>query len=72
VQLNAPADMRGRVIGLFNMSALGMRAFSGITVGLVGTWVGVHCSLAGSALVLLGLTAWLLLRSPCIAHNGKA
>ena len=34
VQLNAPADMRGRVIGLFNMASLGLRAFSGISVGL--------------------------------------
>ena len=72
VQLNAPADMRGRVIGLFNMSALGMRAFSGITVGLIGTWVGVHHSLAGSALALLALTAWLLMRSLRIAHNPGA
>ena len=29
VQLNAPEAIRGRVIGLFNMAALGMRAFSG-------------------------------------------
>jgi MFS family permease len=62
VQLNARAEMRGRVIGLFNMSALGLRAFSGITVGIVGTWIGVHHSLAGSALVLLALTVWLWLR----------
>src|SRR5471032_2833067 len=53
VQISAPAGMRGRVIGLFNMSALGLRAFSGITVGIVGTLVGVHASLAGSALVVL-------------------
>jgi hypothetical protein len=36
VQINAPADIRGRVVGLFNMAGLGMRAFSGITVGLAG------------------------------------
>jgi MFS family permease len=53
VQLNAPVAIRGRVIGLFNMSALGMRAFSGITVGVVGSLVGVHASLAVSAAVLL-------------------
>jgi hypothetical protein len=34
VQLHAPAHVRGRVIGLFNMAALGMRAFSGVTVGI--------------------------------------
>ncbi len=53
VQLNAPADMRGRVIGLFNMSALGLRAFSGITVGLLGAIIGVHWSLFLSALCLM-------------------
>lgn len=63
VQMNAPAKMRGRVIGLFNMSALGLRTFSGITVGLMGTLVGVHYSLAGSALVLLALIVWLLMRT---------
>jgi MFS family permease len=63
VQLNAPADMRGRVIGLFNMSALGMRAFAGVTVGLGGSAIGIHESLALSAIslaiVLLALAWWL-------------
>jgi hypothetical protein len=27
VQVNAPTDMRGRVIGLYNMASLGLRAF---------------------------------------------
>jgi MFS family permease len=53
VQLNAPHDIRGRVVGLFNMAGLGMRAFSGVTVGLVGAAIGVHWSLAGSAAMLL-------------------
>jgi MFS family permease len=53
VQLNAPPEIRGRVIGLFTMSALGMRTFSGITVGFAGSIVGIHWSLAASAAVLL-------------------
>jgi MFS family permease len=53
VQMNAPAPIRGSVIGVFNMAALGMRAFSGITVGLLGTAIGIHYSLAGSAVALL-------------------
>ncbi|MBR1268394.1 MFS transporter [Bradyrhizobium sp. AUGA SZCCT0222] len=53
VQLNAPADIRGRVVGLFNMAGLGMRAFSGITVGLFGAAIGIHWSLGLSAAVLL-------------------
>ena len=62
VQMNAPAAMRGRVIGLFNMSALGLRAFSGVTVGIAGTLVGIHASLFGSALAVFALILWLLLR----------
>ena len=55
VQLNAPTDIRGRVVGLFNMAGLGMRAFSGITVGLFGAAIGIHWSLGVSAAVLLVL-----------------
>ena len=57
VQLNAPTDMRGRVIGLFNMSALGLRAFSGVMVGVMGAVVGIHHSLAASAILLLLVVA---------------
>jgi MFS family permease len=65
VQLNAPPDIRGRVIGLFNMASLGLRAFSGVTVGLLGSLIGVHWSLALSALVVLAMTCGLLgLRRP--------
>jgi MFS family permease len=55
VQLNAPPDIRGRVVGLFNMAGLGMRAFSGITVGLFGAAIGIHWSLGVSAAILLAL-----------------
>jgi len=55
VQLNAPHDIRGRVVGLYNMAGLGMRAFSGITVGLSGAAIGIHWSLGLSAAVLLAL-----------------
>ena len=63
VQLNAPADIRGRVVGLFNMAGLGMRAFSGITVGLFGAAIGIHWSLALSAAVLLAFLFVLLRRA---------
>ena len=58
---------RGRVIGLYAMSALGLRTFSGFTVGVLGSAVGIHLSLASSALVLLavvaGLFVWSVRRS---------
>jgi MFS family permease len=60
VQLYAPAQIRGRVIGLYGMSALGMRAFSGVTIGVVGNFVGIHWSLAASALALLAMILVLL------------
>ncbi|MSP37203.1 MAG: MFS transporter [Deltaproteobacteria bacterium] len=56
VQLHAPAQLRGRLIGLFNTSTNGLRAFSGVTVGVVGGLIGIHWSLAISAMVLLAVT----------------
>ncbi len=53
VQMNAPNDIRGRVIGVFSMSAMGMRTFSGLSVGLLGASIGIHNSLAASAGALL-------------------
>ena len=56
VQILAPAHLRGRLIGLFSMSSMGLRAFSGVTVGVMGGLIGVHWSLAISAVVLLAVT----------------
>jgi MFS family permease len=55
VQLNAPGEIRGRVLGVFSMFAMGMRTFSGLNVGLLGSWVGIHNSLSLSAGALLTL-----------------
>ncbi len=49
VQLHAPGDIRGRVIGVFSMSSSGLRMFSGLSVGLLGARIGIHNSLATSA-----------------------
>jgi MFS family permease len=63
VQLNAPHDIRGRVVGLYNMAGLGMRAFSGVTVGVFGAAIGIHWSLGVSAAVLLALLGLLYRRA---------
>jgi MFS family permease len=60
VQLEAPLALRGRLIGLFSMSAYGLRAFSGFTVGVVGGLIGIHWSLALSSMILLAVTMALL------------
>jgi MFS family permease len=56
VQLEAPTHLRGRLIGLFSMSAFGLRAFSGLTVGVIGGLIGIHWSLAVSSMILLAVT----------------
>jgi Transmembrane secretion effector len=52
VQLLAPPAERGRVVGLYGVSANGLRAGSGFTVGLLGAAVGIHVSLGISAAAL--------------------
>lgn len=73
VQLNAPAAIRGRVIGVFVMAALGMRTFSGVTVGLMGDVVGIRGSLslsaAGLLLTVLLLAWWGNQHSPAMAKR---
>jgi MFS family permease len=53
VQLLAPPAIRGRVVGLFTMAMLGLRAGSGLTVGLMGSFIGVRFSLAVSSLAVV-------------------
>jgi MFS family permease len=60
VQLHAPPQLRGRIIGLYILSSLGMRAFSGVTIGIAGGFIGIHWSLALSAMVLFTIIAVLL------------
>jgi MFS family permease len=66
VQMHAPSIIRGRVLGLFNMASGGLRAFSGVTVGILGSLATVHTSLALAAaafmIVALTLLAWLRTR----------
>ena len=52
VQLLAPPADRGRVIGLYGVSANGLRAGSGFTVGILGAAVGIHWSLGLSSVAL--------------------
>jgi hypothetical protein len=60
VQLLAPERLRGTIVGWFNTAMLGLRAGSGVTVGVLGALIDVHWSLALSAMAVV-LTAALLL-----------
>src|SRR5262245_31419443 len=62
VQVLAPARLRGRIVGLFNTALLGLRAGSGLTVGVLGAVIDVHWSLALSAAAVVVMAAVLLAR----------
>ncbi len=59
VQLHAPEGMRGRVIGLYSTASLGFRTFSGFSVGLMGSLIGIHRSVALSAVAVFVATGLL-------------
>jgi MFS family permease len=58
VQLLAPPHLRGSMVGLFNTSMLGLRAGSGLTVGVLGALIGVQWSLtlSSAAVVLVAVS----------------
>jgi hypothetical protein len=60
VQLLAPPALRGRVVGLFNSSNMGLRAGSGFTIGVVGAFIGVELSLTLSAIMVVLIALGLL------------
>jgi MFS family permease len=60
VQLHAPDAVRGRALGLYGMAS-GLRAFSGVTVGLAGSLFTIHASLAISAASFFVVVTTLLL-----------
>jgi MFS family permease len=57
VQLRAPREERGQVIGLYGTSANGLRMGSGLTVGFLGAIAGLRWSLGVSAMALCAGTA---------------
>jgi MFS family permease len=62
VQVLAPPRLRGRIVGLFNASMLGLRTGSGLTVGVLGAAIGVHWSLALSSGAVVVIALGLLVR----------
>lgn len=76
VQLQAPPELRGRVVGLFNMANLGLRVGSGFTVGVLGAAIGLHWSLGLSAAVMfllaLRLLQYLSVRKPAAQPAASA
>jgi MFS family permease len=61
VQLHAPGPIRGRVLGLYSMAQMGLRSFAGISVGVVGSAIGIHHSLLLAVSILFAVTVSLFL-----------
>ena len=58
VQLMAPPDRRGQVVGVYGMSASGLRIGPAFTVGFLGDFIGLPLALAISAgLLVVGAIA---------------
>lgn len=67
VQLEAPDAERGRVIGAYSMFSRGMSTFSGVTVAVLGSLMGIPSSvLIGGGVLAIGalLTAGYMARAP--------
>ena len=56
VQIHAPSEIRGRVLGLYSMAQVGLRAFAGVSVGVVGSGIGIHHSLLLAVCILFVIT----------------
>jgi MFS family permease len=57
VQLRAPNEKKGQVIGVYGVGANGMRIGSGLTVGLLGAAVGLRPALGWSSAALCACVA---------------
>jgi MFS family permease len=57
VQLRAPSEKKGQVIGVYGVGANGMRVGSGLTVGLLGAAIGLRPALGVSAAALVACVA---------------
>lgn len=61
VQLYAPTPIRGRVLGLYSMAQMGLRSFAGISVGVVGSGIGIYHSLFLAVSLLFAITVGLFM-----------
>lgn len=60
VQMKAPDQIRGKILGLFGMSSSGLRLFSGVFVGLIGSRIGIHFSLFAATAVFFAAVVGLI------------
>ena len=72
VQLRAPREKKGQVVGVYGVGANGMRIGSGITVGLAGAALGLRPALGWSSAALCVCVAALALYLARAGRRGPA
>ena len=71
VQLRAPREKKGQVIGVYGVGANGMRIGSGFTVGLFGAAVGLRTALGLSSTALVVCVALLAVYLAVVARRAR-
>jgi MFS family permease len=61
VQLQAPDDRRGRFLGAYGMTSMGLRLGSGVLLGLLGGVVGIPAAVAIDSIALAAVAVALLI-----------
>jgi MFS family permease len=72
VQLRAPKEKKGQVIGVYGVGANGMRIGSGLTVGLFGAAIGLRPALGWSSAALCACVALLAVYLAVAARRDPA
>jgi MFS family permease len=68
VQLDAPPERRGRFIGAYGMTSMGLRIGSGVLIGGIGVLVGAPLAVGIDAVLLAVVAAALLI---VVLHRGR-
>jgi MFS family permease len=72
VQLLAPREKRGQVVGVYGMAANGLRIGSGFTVGILGAALGLRVALGFSSIALCVCTAGVAVYLAMVARRPVA
>ena len=64
LQTSSPDALRGRVMGLYNLTFQGMTPFGSLQVGIMANALGAPIAVGFGGLVCLSRALWLLLRHP--------
>jgi hypothetical protein len=69
IQLSAPNELRGRVMGAYTFATQGMRVLNGPLLGGAAIVVGAPLAVAGAAAVVFGGLAALVARVPQLRQD---